>query len=1489
MVQQLWMPHADGVSLIKNTLTDSDYEINKNKPGVMPVIPGINPYTGEPMDPQVDVIAIEELKNQQAYVAPKEPEPVVIPEYRVANQRSNTDAVYYGPYKYYGTLAGTVGSTLTDRNFGYDKDLSNASEQEIIDAYNAYIKKQEEIAATNAAIAEERRLGDIQAKQAEAEKRAREAQIESEKRDQMALNELTNISNTNDLNSFLTKWDTDKNTSTIELSSGLLSAVNSKQSEISNAQKEQDRLYKAEVSKQMKTIAEFKIPSLIPPSSTAAEYETNINSIINSSKQFDEYVKSLDLDKSTPTIELDPSVLPMVNLTRDAINSTLKSADLIYKSKTLTEKIAADQKTYAPISYTPYTPTKSAGILDIIQTAAGTEQIQSSSLVDYLGALFTTATPAVPVISSLPTALESGTKAGFDKLQAGFLQSGTSVGDIYDYFTKGTSGVVSGVFSTAGAVQELVTGKDTELDKFIDTTAGGLYKGAENIIAPVVGGVKNVAQLDKLVIPDIGIGAINVASAVGTGLTTGIGEFGYGTTKKQAEALTTFTALPKGQEDAIVSGAAQAGKIVYSVAPMLATGPVGTAYGGAMLLSGTPEQAASSLLMGTTIGVAGRAFDVGATAATRVTGNIPLLGNIASGTAYLAPKVDTLYDIYQIGTTGTSSVAAAMAGEQATADQLTKDLIVGLGGSKVGVKLGETAFDVTAGTGLYSQAAVTTKVDVPGRDPYSIAEQLFKEPTVDVLSVQKSYKSIDTLTARDPGTIGDISTSAPGMFATIKESGSIYGDVGKFFVDKSGPSNIKINNIEIPGTKVVDAFVNPSRPTIYDIPLVKTGADIFPTSMKESILTQLETTGKVDIKTQEAYLKAAQEYADITKSPVATISPKILTGKSTNLESEVFLLLPSDTGKLKLEETQTIGLEPYTRVPVVRSTMFMGEGKMPATDILTKNISDNINKTNIALDKLAITANRKLSQTQGFEKSGLISYDAQAHGKQHLENVYSNLLMQKDISPSLQKYSDAELKYAAYLHDVTKVRAPDIDRIEHGTAAGLLASTGRLNVPLDVDGTKVMFESFDPKIQKDIIAAVSTHTSIKPINSILSKHGTSVTGLVQGIKGTDLAKALANADRLDMTRFGGTADTKQMFTNLLKQDTKQDTSKTFTILPDTTYKDIGTYKPFSAGVPSDYSSVSSGYKLSNYLPAVPKYASTDSYVDDKYIPVLPEYKSSEYKLADIYKSFASTAITPEYKSGTTVYAPDYKPVAMDYKPDYKPTAPEYKPTIYNDILPNYVLDYKPTAPNYKSVYEPILPDYKPDYKPVVPDYKPDYKLDVSYKPTRYDDKFETRVKYDKKPLTDYFGGEMNKSYDVYVRKGSAAQSGKNKKIKEVLVEKGLPYNAALTKGLTVADKYSQRTAILRPRNKSPTKPDTFAPPQSLLNQFRQPTLKSKLKAKNKDLVFIEKSRYAINTPDEKRGIPYRAQQLRKERQNLGIFAPTKKPKNKKSGWLGMRI
>lgn len=205
------------------------------------------------------------------------------------------------------------------------------------------------------------------------------------------------------------------------------------------------------------------------------------------------------------------------------------------------------------------------------------------------------------------------------------------------------------------------------------------------------------------------------------------------------------------------------------------------------------------------------------------------------------------------------------------------------------------------------------------------------------------------------------------------------------------------------------------------------------------------------------------------------------------------------------------------------------------------------------------------------------------------------------------------------------------------------------------------------------------------------------------------------------------------------------------------------------------------------------------------LPYAPKYVPSYAPVYDLsYVSSYTPKYTPEY---SIKYQPTYEP---KYNPKYTPT---YTPT--------YVPPYKPTyTPKYTPIY---IPKYTPPYQPTyTPPYKPTY----------------TPPTVEFRSLE--FGGESTR-VKAYIPKV---------KIKGKFIELSktpLPYNLALKKAAQYARHTTSRSITVEQKGFT-TQRDIA---KETLFGFRKRKPKSKIRG---EPVFIEESRYAINTIGEKLGL-----------------------------------
>ncbi|AKB40873.1 hypothetical protein [Methanosarcina mazei] len=296
----------------------------------------------------------------------------------------------------------------------------------------------------------------------------------------------------------------------------------------------------------------------------------------------------------------------------------------------------------------------------------------------------------------------------------------------------------------------------------------------------------------------------------------------------------------------------------------------------------------------------------------------------------------------------------------------------------------------------------------------------------------------------------------------------------------------------------------------------------------------------------------AQKQADKTGKPVAIPSPKVAKGMM-EAENEVFLIFPKKgvrvASKQKLGKTKQ-GVEVYE----VR----YGKQEAVAKKSVAQRMKENreYNKQMVkAVDgkkynlnyikSYANDANRRLGELYGSKTTRPGAYEQGAHGKKHTEQVGKNV-----ASLGVEQETSYWL---GVMHDVTKIGPHESAGIPHAIAAAEAIKRGLIQ---DARFNK-FYNGLSKAKQKEFYKAVGEHTTIKPINRHLLtewdlslKKGSDLRSPVKSVKGristlkagvktsikdrpSTVSKALANADRMDLTRFDGTKIQKrQMFGKL---------------------------------------------------------------------------------------------------------------------------------------------------------------------------------------------------------------------------------------------------------------------------------------------------------------------------------------------------------------------
>jgi len=240
------------------------------------------------------------------------------------------------------------------------------------------------------------------------------------------------------------------------------------------------------------------------------------------------------------------------------------------------------------------------------------------------------------------------------------------------------------------------------------------------------------------------------------------------------------------------------------------------------------------------------------------------------------------------------------------------------------------------------------------------------------------------------------------------------------------------------------------------------------------------------------------------------------------------------------------------------------------------------------------------------------------------------------------------------------------------------------------------------------------------------------------------------------------------------------------------------------------------------------------------------------KVSTIKPSTAESKTPPKKYESSTITS---KIISIKSSVVSKPPKPEsytsvispIKPIIPTPIIPSYKSDDpKPPEPNYD--YSISEPTYKLDPDPTPPTYPI---IDTFSKITPTPRK-RRKPQKKKKAISD-----KNIAYKIYVR-----SKGVNKLIKIDNRKRNI-YSAqrVLT---SILDKSVSRSGFLI---KTKLKADVISHKKPNLNKFRSPAKRSKLFKTS----FVEKSKYAIDTIGEKKGITYK-----------GILANLRKSKLKKT-------
>ena len=885
---------------------------------------------------------------------------------------------------------------------------------------------------------------------------------------------------------------------------------------------------------------------------------------------------------------------------------------------------------------------------------------------------------------------------------------------------------------------------------------------------------------------------------------------------------------------------------------------------GDILSSESPQEAAISIGTGAALGFGGKGVKEGASILLSKKG-IPVVKSIFATTKLAGEKTLPLAMTYLAGKE-TDKLIKLYGEDRKQAEKERQKLLTSFAGFSIGQPLGRGIYDKTIGMLTQNPNIVVTKQTIPYREPYNVAKQVLKNKRVNLARATKT-PDVKTILYRDPATLQDIGVGKPGAFATIDYPGSKISRVGSYFTEKSTK------------TTLGEALLSPKSAAIQKLTNVKT-ADI-PKRLQNSILKQLRTKGKVNVKTITEYTKLVQQQANKTKSPIVMLSPKTLTG-SPEMENEIFLLFPKIAkGKkpiFKLPQSQLIGVTKKESIPIYE-TMF-DKDIIKSKDLIdTTNIGRQIKFKSNLLDDWAEIVNTKFAQITGKAPRIPTAFEAEKHGTQHYENVLRNIkkLKFKDI-----KLSADELKLMAQLHDTGKIGSSSFTTWEHGDITAQVLKAGKFK---GEQFTKL------PQYKKDlIIKAVKTHTTIKPLKFLTSPKAdvSDLKGIAQGLFGTPEQKALATADRIDLTRFGIRPDPKQLFLKIGKPS-KVSISKPLKVFGKNVVKT--TTPKISKTIRSKYQTGKTQWDFKD-IPEKQKIISERDKrifgfggkdIENRLWKMAPERREAAGFFQTIPK-FNKPYI--KVKSYPSIYVYGRRTTPIKYSKYIKPKKekePYYKPIKKKEYDKSYIKN-KEYVTDYviSKKYELARPPYKPDkkYKPPTtpPYYKPPvksyYDVPPYYKPSKYAyTKYPTYPIYPptkippviktptllptlKPKRKDVLKGiNRSQAWGVQIYSKGKWKGAKNPK-------GSMNYIKALNFASGLVDKSSEASFRLKPTNK---KAKLISKKISKVSKtkFYQPA-----KAKRLTSAFVEKNKFRIDSKGEKQKITYKGILASKQKRKL---------------------
>jgi hypothetical protein len=466
------------------------------------------------------------------------------------------------------------------------------------------------------------------------------------------------------------------------------------------------------------------------------------------------------------------------------------------------------------------------------------------------------------------------------------------------------------------------------------------------------------------------------------------------------------------------------------------------------------------------------------------------------------------------------------------------------------LKAGELAAKtVGVGSGLVrgSMHVVDTKDIIPLKERGGVVDMLMEQERVSGArsTPDKIGKAIKIRVPTASGEVinGKAIASKPSAFMTVK-TGNVNA-VSKYFLEKAPTSKVSKRIAEIDNVKT--AKLPPE----------------FKATIKKSIAEKGDFT-----EHYKRWEDIAQAQANKAGEPVAIPSPKAARGFAEQ-ENEVVLIFPEGKGRTltknnitlrrKILQTAKVEAEEAGRSPKevkdivnatakatkyadsykIRGKRFAGIaeggyitkkvsfGSMEKPSNVMKNVAENIKHNyNIGIDKYGLynKADQRAYMIDALRREEVLvtkekqtfggAYEYRQHGDIHAKNVIKNLKqLEKENTLGISgKYAETLGDY----HDVGKIGLADPVFSNHGTGTARGIRAGEFK------GLNGLTKKELNKLADDI----AYHDEIKPLN---------LRNPIKGAKTSLLyrpsaeAKALANADRMDLTRFDIKVDERQLF------------------------------------------------------------------------------------------------------------------------------------------------------------------------------------------------------------------------------------------------------------------------------------------------------------------------------------------------------------------------